>query len=94
MMRLPRPVLSIVFAMFAAAAIAADNGAKSEIRIGQTLPLSGFGIIGRAQEPYFDKVNAEGGINCHKVKFITLDDAYSPPRRSSRPENWSNRMKC
>ncbi|QUS38797.1 branched-chain amino acid ABC transporter substrate-binding protein [Tardiphaga alba] len=55
-----------------------------EIRIGQTLPysgpLSGFGVIGRAQEAYFNKLNAEGGINGRKIKFISLDDAYSPPK--------------
>src|SRR5882757_5566226 len=62
---------------------AADSG-KEDIRIGQTLPysgpVSGFGTIGRAQEAFFAKVNAEGGINGRKVKFITLDDAYSPPK--------------
>jgi branched-chain amino acid transport system substrate-binding protein len=59
-------------------------GAAEEIRIGQTLPysgpVSGFGLIGKTQEVYFDKVNAEGGINGRKIKFITLDDAYSPPK--------------
>ncbi|WP_249150164.1 ABC transporter substrate-binding protein [Bradyrhizobium sp. JYMT SZCCT0180] len=72
----------MVFALLATAAGAADD--KGEIRIGQTLPysgpVSGFGVIGRAQEAYFEKVNAEGGINGRKVKFITLDDAYSPPK--------------
>ncbi|MGN8545238.1 branched-chain amino acid transport system substrate-binding protein [Bradyrhizobium elkanii] len=62
---------------------AADNGNEA-IRIGQTLPysgpVSGFGTIGRAQEAFFAKVNAEGGINGRQVKFITLDDAYSPPK--------------
>ena len=57
---------------------------SDEIRIGQTLPYSGpasgFGAIGRTQEAFFEKVNAEGGINGRKVKFITLDDAYSPPK--------------
>ncbi|MDB5618052.1 ABC transporter substrate-binding protein [Tardiphaga sp.] len=63
---------------------AANADSKGEIRIGQTLPysgpLSGFGAIGRAQEAYFGKLNAEGGINGRKVKFISLDDAYSPPK--------------
>jgi branched-chain amino acid transport system substrate-binding protein len=58
--------------------------AAEEIRIGQTLPysgpVSGFGLIGKTQEAYFAKVNADGGINGRKVKFITLDDAYSPPK--------------
>ncbi|MHC2158809.1 ABC transporter substrate-binding protein [Bradyrhizobium ottawaense] len=57
---------------------------SAEIRIGQTLPYSGpasgFGAIGRTQEAFFDKINADGGINGRKVKFITLDDAYSPPK--------------
>jgi branched-chain amino acid transport system substrate-binding protein len=80
-MRRPRHALAVLFVVCAATMAAADNG---EIRIGQTLPysgpLSGFGIIGRAQEAYFEKVNAEGGINGRKVKLITLDDAYSPPK--------------
>ena len=82
-MRLSRPVLTIAFALLGTAA-AFGNDAKDEIRIGQTLPYSGpasgFGIIGRAQEAYFDKVNAEGGINGRKIRFISLDDAYSPPK--------------
>lgn len=64
--------------------VAATADSKTEIRIGQTLPysgpLSGFGVIGRVQEAYFEKINAEGGINGRKVKFISLDDAYSPPK--------------
>ena len=55
-----------------------------DIRIGQTLPYSGpasgFGTIGRTQEAFFEKINAEGGINGRKIKFISLDDAYSPPK--------------
>jgi branched-chain amino acid transport system substrate-binding protein len=62
----------------------ATASAAEEIRIGQTLPysgpVSGFGLIGKVQEAYFEKVNAEGGINGRKIKFITLDDAYSPPK--------------
>ncbi len=82
-MRVPRHALAVVFAFWGIATAAADNG-KDEIRIGQTLPYSGpasgFGIIGRAQEAYFEKINAEGGINGRKIKFISLDDAYSPPK--------------
>ena len=82
-MRVPRHALAVVFAFWGIATAAADNG-KDEIRIGQTLPYSGpasgFGIIGRAQEAYFEKINAEGGINGRKIKFISLDDACSPPK--------------
>jgi branched-chain amino acid transport system substrate-binding protein len=56
----------------------------SEIKIGQTMPYSGaaslYGTIGRAQSAYFDKVNAEGGINGRKIKLLSLDDAYTPPK--------------
>ena len=69
-MRVSRLAFGIALALSATAALAADD--KSEIRIGQTLPYSGpasgFGIIGRAQEAYFEKVNAEGGINGRKIK--------------------------
>jgi branched-chain amino acid transport system substrate-binding protein len=78
-----RLALTIAFALGGTATVSADTS-KGEIRIGQTLPysgpVSGFGLIGRVQEAYFEKVNAEGGINGRKVKFITLDDAYSPPK--------------
>src|SRR5437588_6745197 len=82
-MRLSRPALTIAFALLGSATAVGDD-AKDEIRIGQTLPysgpLSGFGMIGRAQQAFFDKVNADGGINGRKIKFISLDDAYSPPK--------------
>src|SRR6059058_6081503 len=82
-MRVSRPLLMIAFALLGSTAALAE-GDKDEIRIGQTLPYSGpasgFGIIGRAQAAYFEKINAEGGINGRKIKFISLDDAYSPPK--------------
>jgi branched-chain amino acid transport system substrate-binding protein len=77
-----RHALAVLFTLGAITAAFADE--KEDIRIGQTLPysgpLSGFGTIGRTQEAFFAKVNAEGGINGRKVRFITLDDAYSPPK--------------
>lgn len=88
-MGLSRHALAVVFGLNgiilgAITTPAAADDTKNEIRIGQTLPysgpVSGFGIIGRAQEAYFAKVNAEGGINGRKVEFISLDDAYSPPK--------------
>ena len=62
-----------------------DPGASdTEIRIGQTMPFSGplsmLGTMGKASAAYFDKINAEGGVNGRKVKLISLDDGYSPNR--------------
>lgn len=55
-----------------------------EIRIGNTMPYSGpasaYGVIGKTLAAYFDKVNAEGGVNGRRIRFISYDDAYSPPK--------------
>ena len=60
------------------------GASDTEIKVGQTMPYSGpasaYGTIGKANSAYFDKVNAEGGVNGRKIKFLTLDDAYAPPR--------------
>src|ERR1700741_3616433 len=56
----------------------------SEIKIGNILPYSGplssYALIGRTQAAFFNKINAEGGINGRKINFITYDDAFSPPK--------------
>jgi branched-chain amino acid transport system substrate-binding protein len=62
-----------------------DTGASdTEIRIGNIVPYSGpasaYGVIGKTEAAYFDKINAEGGIKGRKIKFISYDDAYSPPK--------------
>ncbi|HEY0851471.1 MAG TPA: ABC transporter substrate-binding protein [Bradyrhizobium sp.] len=62
-----------------------DTGATdTEIKIGNIMPYSGpasaYGVIGKTEEAYFKKINAEGGINGRKISFITYDDAYSPPK--------------
>ncbi|UFX44770.1 ABC transporter substrate-binding protein [Bradyrhizobium sp. 41S5] len=62
-----------------------DIGASdSEIKIGNIMPYSGaasaYGVIGKTEEAYFRKINAEGGINGRKVTFISYDDAYTPPK--------------
>src|SRR3546814_17932147 len=45
-----------------------------------TGPASSYSVIGRAEIAYFNKVNAEGGVNGRKIRLISLDDAYSPPK--------------
>jgi ABC-type branched-subunit amino acid transport system substrate-binding protein len=62
-----------------------DTGATdTEIKIGNIMPYSGpasaYGLIGRTEAAYFRKINAEGGINGRKIKFISYDDSYSPPK--------------
>src|SRR5438477_1510251 len=62
-----------------------DTGATdTEIKIGNIMPYSGpasaYGVIGKTEEAYFKKINAEGGINGRKINFVSYDDAYSPPK--------------
>ncbi|HUG21003.1 ABC transporter substrate-binding protein [Piscinibacter sp.] len=62
-----------------------DPGASdTEIVIGQTMPYSGpgssYGEVGKTEAAYFRMVNEQGGINGRKIRFVSLDDAYSPPK--------------
>jgi branched-chain amino acid transport system substrate-binding protein len=62
-----------------------DSGASdTEIKIGNIMPYSGpasaYSVIGKVEAAYFNKINAEGGINGRKINFITYDDGYSPPK--------------
>src|SRR5882724_9077947 len=62
-----------------------DVGASdTEIKIGNTVaysgPVSSLGVIAKIEDAYFKKINDEGGINGRKIKFISYDDAYSPPK--------------
>jgi branched-chain amino acid transport system substrate-binding protein len=62
-----------------------DQGATdTEIKVGNTNPYSGpaspYGTVGKTQVGYFKMINDQGGINGRKINFITLDDAYSPPK--------------
>jgi branched-chain amino acid transport system substrate-binding protein len=62
-----------------------DPGASdTEIKIGQTVPLSGpvsaYASIGKTQAAYFNMINEQGGVNGRKITLIQYDDAYSPPK--------------
>jgi branched-chain amino acid transport system substrate-binding protein len=62
-----------------------DTGATDkEIKVGNINPYSGpasaYGAIGKAIQAYFDKINAEGGVNGRKINFISLDDGYNPAK--------------
>ena len=62
-----------------------DTGASdTEIKIGNIMPYSGpasaYGVIGKTEQAYFNKINAEGGINGRKINFVSYDDGYSPPK--------------
>jgi branched-chain amino acid transport system substrate-binding protein len=62
-----------------------DTGASdTEIKIGNTMPYSGplsaYALIGRTEAAFFNKINTEGGVNGRRIKFISYDDTFSPPK--------------
>jgi branched-chain amino acid transport system substrate-binding protein len=82
---------AVVFGILAIVASSATAQKKygpgvtdTEIKIGNIMPYSGpassYGVIGKTEAAYFNKINAEGGINGRRIDFISYDDAYSPPK--------------
>jgi hypothetical protein len=73
-------LMTTALALGAVGARAADN----EIRIGNTIdytgPVRAAGVVGKVISAYFDKVNAEGGVNGRRIKFISYDDTYNPAK--------------
>jgi ABC-type branched-subunit amino acid transport system substrate-binding protein len=84
-------VVSMALALAATSALAQKNGpgvTDKEIKIGQTQPYSGpvsaWSVQGRVDIASINRLNAQGGINGRKIKMISLDDGYSPPKAVER----------
>jgi ABC-type branched-subunit amino acid transport system substrate-binding protein len=60
------------------------GASDTEIKIGQTMPysgpVSGWAPAGKTQMAFFEMLNSKGGINGRKVRLISLDDGYVPPK--------------
>jgi branched-chain amino acid transport system substrate-binding protein len=54
------------------------------VKLGGSYPFSGpasaYRSIAVGARVHFKSVNAEGGVDGRKIEFVTLDDAYEPPR--------------
>ena len=92
-MRVKRPVwhsTGVIAFILAGIAIAHTQAqhhpgvTDKEITIGQTNPytgpLSSYSTQGRVQAAFYTMINEQGGVNGRKIKFISLDDGYSPPK--------------
>src|SRR5260370_12937188 len=79
-------LVSALLLAVATPAYAADalGVTKAEIKIGATFPFSGpassLANNGRGLMAYVQSISDRGGYNGRKIKLITLDDAYSPPK--------------
>jgi branched-chain amino acid transport system substrate-binding protein len=85
----------LAYAVVALAAVVAAGSASAQkrydpgatdsgIKIGNFVPYSGpassYAVLGKIIAAYFNKINAEGGINGRRINFISYDDSYSPPK--------------
>jgi ABC-type branched-subunit amino acid transport system substrate-binding protein len=83
-MRIRLGTIAAVLLLAAASvdALVADEVLDLDIRIGNVMPYTGelapFATIGKAEAAYFDMINAQGGINGRKVRFISYDDGADP----------------
>ncbi|MCB1535762.1 MAG: ABC transporter substrate-binding protein [Rhodoblastus sp.] len=75
--------------MAAASATAAEKKygpgvTDTEILLGNIVPYSGpasvYSVYAKVFEGYFKRLNEAGGINGRKIRMISYDDAYSPPK--------------
>src|ERR671915_1653641 len=62
-----------------------DPGISDDsIKLGGSYPFSGpasaYRSIAIGARAHFKFVNAKGGVDGRKIEFVTLDDAYEPPR--------------
>ena len=81
-----RLLLALMIALTSLSAMSPERAEQSsddtEIRIGNLMPYTGnlaaFGAIGKAEAAYFDMINARGGINGRKIRFISRDDNSDP----------------
>ena len=72
-------------AAFASTAKAQTPGVTpTSIKIGNTMPYSGpassYSVIGHTEAAFFNMINDQGGVDGHKIEFISYDDGYSPPK--------------
>jgi branched-chain amino acid transport system substrate-binding protein len=70
------------------ATVASGAGApgvtSTQVLIGGTTPLSGpasqYQSVAKGAAAYFRYVNARGGVNKRKIKYVYMDDGYDPSR--------------
>jgi branched-chain amino acid transport system substrate-binding protein len=61
---------------------------SSQVLIGGTTPLSGnasaFQSVAKGAAAYFRWVNAHGGVNKRKIKYVYKDDGYDPSKTADK----------
>jgi branched-chain amino acid transport system substrate-binding protein len=78
------PLLVVLACAPAALAGSTPGVTATTITIGGTVPITGpaalFGSVGRGADAFFKYVNATGGVNGRKIRYLYLDDEYNPAK--------------
>jgi branched-chain amino acid transport system substrate-binding protein len=73
---------AVVVSAASAGQAATPGLTKTAITVGGTFPLTGpaalYGVIPKAENAYFQYVNAHGGVNGRKIVDKVYDDQYNP----------------
>src|SRR6266516_3575078 len=80
---------ALMLATVASGAPTATPGiTRTQVVIGGTVPLSGpaaaYASVAKGAQAYFKYVNAHGGVNHRKIKYIIKDDAYDPAQTTDK----------
>jgi branched-chain amino acid transport system substrate-binding protein len=75
---------ALVLATLATGAASETGVTSTQVVIGGTTPLSGpasaYQSVAKGAAAYFRYVNARGGVNKRKIKYIYKDDGYDPSK--------------
>jgi branched-chain amino acid transport system substrate-binding protein len=73
---------AVIVSAASAGSTATPGVTKTSITVGGTFPLTGpaalYGVIPKAENAYFQYVNAHGGVNGRKIVDKVYDDQYNP----------------
>ena len=79
---------ALVLATVATGAASETGVTSTQVVIGGTVPLSGnasaYQSVAKGAAAYFRFVNAHGGVNKRKIKYIYKDDGYDPSKTVDR----------
>jgi branched-chain amino acid transport system substrate-binding protein len=90
-MRRRRALSLLTLGPIASVALPALGQSDRRIVLGQSAPMSGptaqLGLqLNRGARLYFDRLNAQGGVNGRRIDLRVLDDGYEPERCKANTE--------
>jgi len=61
---------------------------SNQITIGGTVPMTGsasvYSALAKGENAYFQYVNSQGGVNGRQIKYVAVDDAYTPSQTPTK----------